>query len=278
MDARLYRALHPREYQRRFQSRGVRADGRSLLRSRKLQLTTGSIGTALGSAMVKLGNTKVIAGVTGQVVEDKDEGEGIEVEVQMVGSGKGSRERREVGEVVAEWVNDMATKWVDIKRLVAVGGKLRWRLKVGIYCLDWDGALEDAVVLVVVASLRDVLLPTVTMREDGDDDEDMFGEADRGVLATASEDRMLSLGLEKFSVAVTFALFDGALLMDPTKQEEEVCDAKFTVVFNSSGVFQSIRKSGGAGLSQEHLDTSIAHAETRVPQLVSALMASTKNS
>src|ERR1700740_2982677 len=44
-------------------SKGTRLDGRGLSEVRKLEIQTGVIGKANGSAMVTLGNTQVLAGV-----------------------------------------------------------------------------------------------------------------------------------------------------------------------------------------------------------------------
>ena len=64
-----FRVLRPREYYRRFVEKGVRPDGRSLDACRTLSVSSGSIGTAAGSAMVKLGETTILAGVTCAVGE-----------------------------------------------------------------------------------------------------------------------------------------------------------------------------------------------------------------
>lgn len=51
------------EYYKTFLDRKTRPDGRNLLEFREMTLNVGSIGTADGSAIVKCGNTTIVAGI-----------------------------------------------------------------------------------------------------------------------------------------------------------------------------------------------------------------------
>ena len=62
-DADAFRKIHPREYYRKFIQSKIRPDGRSLLQCRKTTMSSGSISTADGSCMVKVGRTTVTAGI-----------------------------------------------------------------------------------------------------------------------------------------------------------------------------------------------------------------------
>lgn len=64
--AAFHKVVHPLHYHQAFLSRGVRADGRGLLRPRRASAGAGVVTSADGSAMVKLGQTTVLAGVRGQ--------------------------------------------------------------------------------------------------------------------------------------------------------------------------------------------------------------------
>ena len=62
-DAETLQRLHPKEYLSRFLARGVRPDGRPFNVCRRVAVTAGSVSSADGSAMVRIGKTSVVAGV-----------------------------------------------------------------------------------------------------------------------------------------------------------------------------------------------------------------------
>lgn len=62
MDA-LWRSVHPKEFCNRFLSKGVRPDGRGLLKPRRSDSHVGSISSINGSARVQIGRTVVLAGI-----------------------------------------------------------------------------------------------------------------------------------------------------------------------------------------------------------------------
>jgi len=88
-DVSAYQRLHPRAYLQKFLEENIRPDGRNLDEVRSLQITTGkrflslspqcllstpssrigSISTADGSALVKLGATTVVCGVKAEIAE-----------------------------------------------------------------------------------------------------------------------------------------------------------------------------------------------------------------
>lgn len=59
----LCRTLHPVKYYRDYLSHGVRPDGRGFDKFRPIILNLGSIDTADGSAIAKIGQTTVVCGI-----------------------------------------------------------------------------------------------------------------------------------------------------------------------------------------------------------------------
>lgn len=57
------RAIHPIKYYRNYTEHNIRPDGRVFEAFRPIRINVKSIGTADGSAIVKLGNTTVICGI-----------------------------------------------------------------------------------------------------------------------------------------------------------------------------------------------------------------------
>ena len=72
MDADGFRKVLPEEFYRKFLEHGLRPDGRDTKQCRGTYVSRGSINTAAGSAMVKIGNTTMVAGVK-PVVETPDD-------------------------------------------------------------------------------------------------------------------------------------------------------------------------------------------------------------
>lgn len=62
-----FRKIYPSEFYKKFLVHGVRPDGRSLQKVRKTRVSAGSIGSAEGSAFVRMGNSSVLAAVSAMV-------------------------------------------------------------------------------------------------------------------------------------------------------------------------------------------------------------------
>jgi exosome complex component RRP43 len=76
----------------------VRSDGRGLHVARRPALTTGSISSAVGSSMVKLGRTTVVAGVTATVAHPSPgilESGSLDVNIQVLPLISGAKDRVE---------------------------------------------------------------------------------------------------------------------------------------------------------------------------------------
>ena len=57
---------------------------------------------------------------------------------------------------------------INFEDLCIQKGRSAWQLYADIVCLDYDGNVEDASILALVAALRDVKLPTPVVQEDGE--------------------------------------------------------------------------------------------------------------
>ncbi|KAF9004314.1 ribosomal protein S5 domain 2-type protein [Cyathus striatus] len=65
----IFQRLHPRVYLERFIAESVRPDGRDFASWRDVHVNVGSISTADGSALVRLGDTTVVCGVKAEIAE-----------------------------------------------------------------------------------------------------------------------------------------------------------------------------------------------------------------
>jgi len=67
--AQIFQRLHPRSYLERYISEDVRPDGRGFEDWREVSVNVGSISTAHGSALVRMGDTRIVCGVKAEIAE-----------------------------------------------------------------------------------------------------------------------------------------------------------------------------------------------------------------
>ena len=70
VQAEAFKKLYPEQYYSRFISQNTRPDGRSLGRARAATVGLGVVTTADSSALIKIGNTTVIAGIKLEVLSN----------------------------------------------------------------------------------------------------------------------------------------------------------------------------------------------------------------
>ena len=92
--ATVYRTVFPRAYARAFLRESVRADGRAPSRARKGTVLSGTNVLAqeqvYGAALVRVGTTAIIAGITAEIAEPKEDAP----EEGYLGTGSATRAQR----------------------------------------------------------------------------------------------------------------------------------------------------------------------------------------
>nr|CAD7588933.1 unnamed protein product [Timema genevievae] len=239
-------------------SRDIRPDGRGLLKFRPVAINIGSISTADGSAIVKIGNTAVVCGIKLELVAptpaEPDVGYLVpNVELPPLCSpkfrpGPPSDQAQVSGHFVAELI--ASSGCIDLHQLCIAPEKMCWVLYCDILCINHDGALLDACIAALIAALRTVTLPHV----------DFDAETEEMVV---HEDRRKHLEILSFPAATTYAMFeDDILISDPTAEEENLCSGVLTIVVQGSQLC-SVHKPGGSPLSETQLQDCIALAHRR---------------
>eukprot|EP00250_Pteridium_aquilinum_P009041 c18403_g1_i1 orf=496-1428(-) len=252
-----FRRLYPSEFLHQFLKDGVRPDGRPLGRSRSTLLTVGSLPSAEGSAMVKLGNTTMLAGVKLEVmpspVDAPDEG-CIAVDFQMpaicspvVRPGRKS----ELEPVISEQIKNAlsSTSMVDLRELSIAPGKAAWMAYLDIYCLDSDGSLLDAALLAATAALAHLKIPDVAITDDGKvfPANTLSPKTESAQSLKNVQGKRLKLG--KIPMALTCAVHPNYVLPDPTAEEETILKTSVIVLTDFSGQLVSCYKPGGEVLA-----------------------------
>ncbi len=240
-----------RESIRRIVEQGQRADGRTHLDYRSIEISINPVKTADGSAIVKLGNTVVIAGVKVGVgapyPDTPDEGAMI-VNLEMpplaapeIEPGPPDENAIEIARVVDRTIRHSG--FLDFKNLCIVPGKHVYILWVDIYVLNHDGNVIDAACIAAVSALSCTRLPRAIVEQDQ--------------VRLSREDRIeLKVDREGLPLTMTFVKICNSLLVDPTLEEENVSDARITIGV-SNGKIVSIQKTTGA-FSREDINTLIS--------------------
>jgi exosome complex component RRP42 len=219
---------------------GKHIDGRDLLDQRSIMIVPGIIEKAEGSAMVKLGDTHVIAGVkVGLSTPFPDTpNEGILIvnaEVLPTASeyqepGPPDEDSIELARVVDRGIRE--SKMVDFSKLVIEPGKQVYTVFVDISVLGMDGNLFDASSYAAVVALMTASFNTYKL-VDG--------------IPVKTDDK-IAMPISDLGVSLTFARIGDTIALDPTWEEESIMDARLTAVYDSEGRLCAMQKGGSGGL------------------------------
>jgi exosome complex component RRP42 len=224
---------------------GYRFDGRTLEDWRNLEIETDLISTSEGSARVKLGNTEVLAGVKlsiGSPFGDRpNEGvlmvgcELLPMAHESIESGPPGIDSIEIGRVIDRGIRE--SKSVDVEELCIVPGEKVWMVSVDIVPLNHDGNIIDAGAIAALAALKTTRFPEI-----------VNGVVDYKHL---SDKKLI---VEKEPIAVTVGKIGDHLIIDPTKDEEDVLDARLTCTIGQDGKFCSLQKGGETPFTIDEID------------------------
>ena len=229
-------------------SRGKRLDGRGVSELRKLEITTHVIEKANGSAMVKLGNTEVLAGVKidkGVPFPDTpDKGllivgaEVLPMAAAYLEAGPPDEGAIELARVVDRGVRE--SEMIDVSSLVIKAGKWVYSIFVDVNILNVDGNLFDATSYAVVAALLTAKMPKFVLEGD--------------VVKDTGE--RVPLPVHKVPVSVTIANINNTLVLDPTEEEEAVMDARITLDTDDEGNLCAGQKGEPGSFAPEQILTA----------------------
>lgn len=229
-------------------SKGKRLDGRGLNELRKLEIKTHVIEKANGSAMVKLGNTEVLAGVKidkGIPFPDTpDKGllivgaEVLPMAAAYLEAGPPDENAIELARVVDRGVRE--SEMIDVSSLCIKPGKWVYSVFVDVNILNVDGNLFDATSYAVVSALLTAKMPKFVM--DGD--------------AVKDTGERMPLPVHKIPISVTIASINNTLVLDPTEEEEAVMDARITLDTEDNGYLCAGQKGEPGSFSPEQILTA----------------------
>lgn len=240
--------------------KGRRVDGRGFEDFRKLELETGLIKTAEGSARVKLGNTEVIAGVkmnVGTPFPDTPN-EGILVvnaEFTPLASpdfeaGPPSEDAVELARVVDRGIRE--SHCIEMEKL-AIDAEKVWAVFIDIDIVNHDGNLIDAAAIAAVSAIHNAQIPKYN-----------------GEKITRGE-YQAKLPVVHKPVTVTVCKLGGKLFVDPILEEEQIVDSKLSVAFREDGYICAMQKQGGGSIPFEEVQKFVDIAERKTKELREAI-------
>lgn len=233
--------------------KGKRQDGRGFKDFRDIKLETNIISKAEGSAKVTLGDTQVIVGVklqTGTPFPDsQDEGVIItNLELNPIASpefepGPPREEAIEMARVVDRGIRESGA--IDIKKLCITVGESVWIVFIDVHVINDDGNVIDASCLAAIAALMTTIVPN----------------EQRGI------GENVPLAMKEIPVGVTLAKIGSKIMVDPSLDEEAVCETKLTVVSSSDGSIAGMQKMGPTPFTEAEVLEAIDMACEKAAEL-----------
>ncbi|WVZ62011.1 hypothetical protein U9M48_011809 [Paspalum notatum var. saurae] len=230
--------VNERDFIERVLQSDLRVDGRNSFDFRTLKIT---LGREDGMSEVQLGETRVMAYVTAQLVQpyrDRPNEGTLAIFTEFSPMADPAFEAGHPGESAIELGRSRA---VDMESLCVVAGKQVWSVRVDLHILDNGGNLIDAANIAALAALSTFRRPECTVG--GDDGQQ--------VIVHDPEVRdPIPLTIHHMPIAVTFAYFGegNIVVLDPTYKEEAVMGGRMTATINSNGDVCAIQKAGGEGV------------------------------
>ncbi|KAJ2363670.1 hypothetical protein H4S02_006368 [Coemansia sp. RSA 2611] len=252
-----FKRVHPAEFQRRFLEQQTRHDGRAFGQFRGVHVAKGTVGTAAGSATVRVGNTTVVCGIKAEVSEPDVRAPRagfLAANVELAGGGP--RGPGDSAQVASEHVFRLLSAAVDLEQLSIADGQAAWALAADVVCVRDDGSVLDAALVALVAALEDVRLPAAEL-------------AAGAVRADRAGSRRLAL---RRLLPASFALVDGAhVVADADAAEEQLASAALLVVLDARGALANVWKRGAGRLSRAAIAQCVAQARVRADEVARAL-------
>ncbi len=238
----------------------MRPDGRKLDDYRDIEIETGVVTQANGSARVRLGKTEVVAGVKFSVGTPYPDtanqgmfmvnGELSPISNPNYRSGPPSPESIELSRVVDRAIRE--SKTVNFEELCIKEGEAAWMLSVDIYPMNSDGNLFDAAVIAGLLAIKTAKFP----------------EYDEKLGKVLHETRTKKgVKLQNLPAMVTIAKVGDNLLVDPTFEEESIMEARLNIATIDNGNICAMQKGGVTPLTNEELKNAVKLATSKGKEL-----------
>ncbi|XP_053698088.1 exosome complex component RRP45 [Sabethes cyaneus] len=241
----------------------TRVDGRSIDEFRKLRINFGS---EWGSVHVSLGETRVLAQVSCEVVTPRATrpNEGtlfINVELGPMAAAHFEPARQSEASVQLNRILERAIKdsgCVDLESLCLVADEKVWNLRVDVNVLNHEGNIIDCASVAALTALAHFKRPDVSLN------------GEEVVIHTIYERDPIPVSINHFPICVSYGIFNKGkiAIADPTNLEERVAEAKIVFGMNSYGELCGIHLGGITLTSSDVLLRTASKAAKRARTIV----------
>ncbi len=248
-------------------AKGERMDNRGFWESRPIQIIPNVIKKAEGSAMVKWGDTVVLAGVKTQLgspFPDTPNNGVITVNLELspisspsFESGPPGPDAIEMARIVDRGIRESKVVPLSDPKLCVIPEKTVWILFVDIYILDDGGNLIDASALAAMVALANTRIQKVLVDE----------ETEEVTLLDETE----PLPRKGCVASLTYAKINDIIVYDPNLIEDRGKIARFSVAITNEGLVCSMQKGESGVFLEEEILTILEKASERVKELITLI-------
>ena len=235
-------------------TKGSRIDERLFDEPRVINAEVNIIPNANGSALVRLGHTKILTGVKveiGTPFPDTPEEGNLVVNAEFLPHASpvfepGPPDERavELARIIDRSLRDVRA--IDLSKLVIIPGKKVWNIFIDIYVIDYDGNMIDASSLATLIALMNTRIPQVSVDQSTNE---IIIQKDNYQPIPLSR-RVVTATLAKITDENTGSRF---YLADPSLEEEIISDTLITIAYSEDGLLTGIQKSGISSIPREDI-------------------------
>jgi len=228
-----------RDYLTKLAKNGKRADGRAFDAFRNIEIETGIVSKAEGSARVKIGNTQVLTGIKmdiGEPYPDTPETGVMTTAAELIPlaspdfeAGPPREDAIELARVVDRGIRE--SELIEVDKLCIEPEEKVWMVFIDIHILDYDGNLFDAASLASLAALMTTKVPA--KRHDLGED--------------------YPLPIKEPPISCTSVKFDDVVVMDPSLDEEEIAEVRLTVATDKNEDIRAMQKGLNGSFTRDEI-------------------------
>jgi exosome complex component RRP42 len=173
----------------------------------------------------------------------------------------------EKSQIVAQNLNDLCDNILDVASLhstsdVAFSNNqiASWFLYADLYCLDYEGNIQDCATIALMAALKSTLLPPIIVSPAGE-----------ACISSKITDRVIPLRLSHNPISTTFGIFEDFVFADPNLEEEGLLTGTLCVTYDEKGNLCSLDMPGGSTMADEQIKECMKLAKTRVSKFAAQI-------
>ncbi len=238
-----------KEYLSRLFLQEKRFDGRKLLDFRDLEISLNVSNKAEGSARIKLGKTEIVVGVKlalGEPYPDSPEEGNLICSAELLPlaspkfeSGPPSFKAIELGRLVDRAIRESGM--IDFSKLLIEKDKV-WTIYIDIYPINDNGNLVDVSTIGAIIALKNAKMPTINKE---------------GLADYDNKKGYIPLNKDIYPISLSFYKLGESIILDPTLEEEEACEARIVFGISRLGksyMINSCQKAGKAAIYREEIN------------------------